>query len=107
MNRVALRGQGHPARRRLLRRGRRGPAGTGPGHGSPPHHIPFTPRAKKVLELSLREAVALGDNYVGMEHVALALLRIRDGAVPELLARLNVSPDAARAALLDQHRKAS
>ena len=83
------------------------PAGTGPGNGAPPHHIPFTPRAKKVLELSLREALALGDNYIGMEHVALALLRVQDGVVPKLLANLQVSPDVIRAALLDQHRKAS
>jgi hypothetical protein len=107
LNRAVPRGQGHPARRRLLRRGRRGPAGTRPGRSGPPHRIPFTPRAKKVLELSLREALELGDNYIGMEHLALALLRIRDGAVPELLNRLDVAPDAARAALLDQHRKAS
>jgi ATP-dependent Clp protease ATP-binding subunit ClpA len=99
--------QRRPRRPRLLRRGRRGPAGTGPGNGAPPHHIPFTPRSKKVLELSLREALALGDNYIGMEHVALALLRVQDGVVPKLLANLQVSPDVIRAALLDQHRKAS
>ena len=70
-------------------------------------HIPFTPRAKKVLELSLREAVGLGDNYIGLEHIALALIRIKDGVVPHLLASLEVSPDTIRAALLDQRRKAS
>jgi hypothetical protein len=100
---------GIPARRRLLRRGRRGPGHTGPDTGWVPArgHIPFTPRAKKVLELSLREAVGLGDNYIGMEHIALALIRLHDGVIPQLLARLDVSPDTIRAALLDQHRKAS
>jgi ATP-dependent Clp protease ATP-binding subunit ClpA len=98
-----------PARRRLLRRGRRGPGRTGPEAGlvTSRGHIPFTPRAKKVLELSLREAVGLGDNYIGIEHVALALFRLRDGVVPHLLASLEVSPETLRAALLDQHRKAS
>jgi hypothetical protein len=92
----SLRGPGHPARR---------PAR--PDQGSPRGHIPFTPRAKKSLELSLREALSLGDNYIGMEHVALALTSMRDGLVPKILADLNVSPATIRAALLDQHRKAS
>jgi ClpA/ClpB-like protein len=94
-----------PLHRRLLRRGRRGPGRPGPlpSRG----HIPFTPRAKKSLELSLREALTLGDNYIGLEHVALALTSMRDGLVPAIMAGLKVSPDAIRAALLDQHRKAS
>ena len=79
----------------------------GQGQQAPSGHIPFTPRAKKVLELSLREAIGLGDNYIGIEHLALAMLRIHDGVVPRLLAGLHVSPDVVRAALLDQHRKAS
>jgi len=90
------RGRGHPARRP----GRPGP---GPVRG----HIPFTPRAKKSLELSLREALSLGDNYIGMEHLALALTSLRDGLVYRILAELDVSPATIRAALLDQHRKAS
>jgi hypothetical protein len=90
------RGPGHPARRP----GR-------PGPGSPRGHIPFTPRAKKSMELSLREALSLGDNYIGMEHLALALTSMRDGLVPKILADLDVSPATIRAALLDQHRKAS
>jgi hypothetical protein len=109
LSRAVPRGrQRRPLHRRLLR-GRRGPGRAGPDTGWVPArgHIPFTPRAKKVLELSLREAVGLGDNYIGMEHVALALIRVHDGVVPHLLARLDVSPDAVRAALLDQHRKAS
>ena len=100
--------RGHPARRRFLRRGRPGPGRPGPdGRSGAPHRIPFTPRAKKVLELSLREAVGLGDNYIGMEHLALALISMKDGVVQQILARLDVSPDVVRAALLDQHRKAS
>jgi hypothetical protein len=100
--------RGHgPARRRFLRRGRRGPGRPAINGGHARGHIPLTPRAKKVLELSLREAVGLGDNYIGVEHLALALLRIHDGVVPKLLDRLDVSPDVIRAALLDQHRKAS
>ena len=105
-------------RRPLLRRRRRRHSYAVParranqaGQGNPPGlmrgHIPFTPRAKKSLELSLREALRLGDNYIGMEHVALALISMRDGVVPKLLASLEVSPDTVRAALLDQHRKAS
>ena len=109
LNRAVPRGQQrHPSRRRLLRRGRRGPGRAGSNARSEPgHRIPFTPRAKKSLELSLREALGLGDNYIGMEHLALALISMRDGVVPQLLAGLDVSAGTLRAALLDQHRKAS
>jgi hypothetical protein len=99
-----------PQRRRgLLRRGRRGPGRPAryPGPAPARGHIPFTPRAKKSLELSLREAVGLGDTYIGLEHVALALTSMKDGVVPKILTGLQVSPDTIRAALLDQHRKAS
>ncbi|HEY2277594.1 MAG TPA: Clp protease N-terminal domain-containing protein [Streptosporangiaceae bacterium] len=104
---------GHPSRpplhRWLLHRGQRGPgrAGQDTRPAVVRGHIPFTPRAKKVLELSLREAVGLGDNYIGPEHVTLALIRIKDGVVPHLLATLEVTPDTIRAALLDQRRQAS
>ena len=50
--------------------------GTGPMKG----HIPFTPRAKKVLELALREALQLHHNYIGTEHILLGLIREKDGA---------------------------
>lgn len=98
-----------PLHRRLLRRRGRGHPARRPGRNSGPvrGHIPFTPRAKKSLELALREALSLGDNYIGMEHLALALTSMRDGLVPEILAGLEISPAAIRAALLDQHRKAS
>ena len=51
----------------------------GPGQQAPSGHIPFTPRAKKVLELSLREALQLGHNYIGTEHILLALLEFENG----------------------------
>jgi ATP-dependent Clp protease ATP-binding subunit ClpC len=47
--------------------------------------IPFTPRAKKVLELALREAVSLGDNYIGTEHILLGLMREGDGVAARIL----------------------
>ena len=52
----------------------------GQGQQAPSGHIPFTPRAKKVLELSLREALQLGHNYIGTEHILLALLEQEDGS---------------------------
>ncbi len=60
------------------------------GHGtnSPNGHIPFTPRAKKVLELSLREALQLGHNYIGTEHILLGLLREGDGVASQVLVKL-------------------
>jgi Clp amino terminal domain, pathogenicity island component len=51
----------------------------GEGQAAPTGHIPFTPRAKKVLELSLREALQLGHNYIGTEHLLLGLIREGDG----------------------------
>jgi ATP-dependent Clp protease ATP-binding subunit ClpA len=51
-------------------------------------HIPFTPRAKKVLELSLREAIRLGNNYIGPEHILLGLIREGEGVAAQILARL-------------------
>jgi len=60
----------------------------GPGPGSPPLPLPFTPRAKKVLELSLREALALGHHYIGTEHLLLALLHDGEGVGARALAAL-------------------
>ena len=51
----------------------------GQGQQAPSGHIPFTPRAKKVLELSLREALQLGHNYIGTEHILLGLIREGEG----------------------------
>jgi len=57
------------------------------GHGDeqPASHIPFTPRAKKVLELSLREALQLGHNYIGTEHILLGLIREGEGVAAQVL----------------------
>jgi ATP-dependent Clp protease ATP-binding subunit ClpA len=59
----------------------------GQGPTAPTGHIPFTPRAKKVLELSLREALQLGHNYVGTEHILLGLIREGEGVAAQVLAR--------------------
>jgi ATP-dependent Clp protease ATP-binding subunit ClpA len=60
----------------------------GQGPGTPSGHIPFTPRAKKVLELSLREAKQLGHNYIGTEHILLGLVREGEGVAAQVLIRL-------------------
>jgi ATP-dependent Clp protease ATP-binding subunit ClpC len=57
----------------------------GRGQEAPTGHIPFTPRSKKVLELSLREALQLGDGFIGTEHILLALLREGDGVAAQVL----------------------
>src|ERR1035438_2771564 len=57
----------------------------GPGKTAPSGHIPFTPRAKKVLELSLREALALHHNYTGTEHILLGVIREGDGVGAQVL----------------------
>jgi len=88
----------------LLRRARRGGHHQ---HPAPSGHIPFTPRAKKSLLLSLREAEARHDNYIGIEHLTLALVGMKDGAVPPILSALGASQATLRAAILDRYRKAS
>ncbi len=60
----------------------------GQGGSSPSGHIPFTPRAKKVLELSLREALQLGHNYIGTEHILLGLIREGEGVAAQVLQKL-------------------
>jgi ATP-dependent Clp protease ATP-binding subunit ClpC len=58
--------------------------------GSPPTgEVPFSPRAKKVLELSLREALQLGHNYVGTEHILLGLIREGEGVASQVLEMLS------------------
>ena len=57
----------------------------GQGQQAPSGHIPFTPRAKKVLELSLREALQLGHNYIGTEHILLGLVRENEGVAARIL----------------------
>ncbi|HET6662794.1 MAG TPA: Clp protease N-terminal domain-containing protein [Acidimicrobiales bacterium] len=66
--------------------------------GSPPSgHIPFTPRAKEVLELSLREAMQLGHNYIGTEHILLGLVREGEGVACQVLVKLGASLPKVRA----------
>ncbi len=60
----------------------------GQGQAAPNGHIPFTPRAKKVLELSLREALQLGHNYIGTEHILLGLIREGEGVAAKVLETL-------------------
>jgi ATP-dependent Clp protease ATP-binding subunit ClpC len=70
----------------IIGRGQRGPSG----------HIPFTPRAKTVLELSLREALRLGDNHIGTEHILLALTEEAEGGAAQVLARFGADPVSIR-----------
>ena len=60
----------------------------GEGQQAPSGHIPFTPRAKKVLELSLREALQLGHTYIGTEHILLGLIREGEGVAAQVLVKL-------------------
>jgi hypothetical protein len=69
----------------------------GRGDRQPSGHIPFTPRAKKVLEFSLREALQLGHNYIGTEHILLGLLREGEGVAAQVLTKLGVSLERVRA----------
>jgi hypothetical protein len=62
----------------------------GEGASSPSGHIPFTPRAKKVLECALREALQLGHNYIGTEHILLGLIREGQGVAAQVLVEMGV-----------------
>jgi hypothetical protein len=68
----------------------------GRGEGAGAGHIPFTPRAKHCLELSLRAALELGHSYLGTEHLLLGLLREDEGVAAHVLTGLGLTPDAAR-----------
>jgi ATP-dependent Clp protease ATP-binding subunit ClpA len=68
----------------------------GQGQSAPTGHIPFTPRAKKVLELSLREALQLGHNYIGTEHILLGLIREGEGVAAQVLVKLGADLPRAR-----------
>jgi Clp amino terminal domain, pathogenicity island component len=102
-------------RRRRRRRARRGalpgqpPRPNTPLLPAPPRsgHLPFTPRAKKTLQLSLREALALHDDHIGVQHIILALLIPKDGMPRLILAALGASTDSLRTAILARYRKAS
>jgi ATP-dependent Clp protease ATP-binding subunit ClpC len=64
-------------------------------------HIPFTPRAKRTLELALREALQLGDGYVGSEHVLLGLVRLNEGVGPVILAGAGATAPRVAAAVIE------
>jgi ATP-dependent Clp protease ATP-binding subunit ClpA len=78
----------------------------GRGQGSTPlGHIPFTPRAKKVLELSLREALQLKQSYIGTEHILLGLVREGEGVAAKILVKRAGTLDRVRAAVMAEHGK--
>jgi ATP-dependent Clp protease ATP-binding subunit ClpC len=68
----------------------------GQGQQAPSGHIPFTPRAKKVLELSLREALQLGHSYIGTEHLLLGLIREGEGVAAQVLTKLGADTNKVR-----------
>jgi len=68
----------------------------GEGQQAPSGHIPFTPRAKKVLELSLREGLQLGHNYIGTEHILLGLIREGEGVAAQVLVKLGADLNRVR-----------
>ncbi|MCP2274388.1 ATP-dependent Clp protease ATP-binding subunit [Actinokineospora diospyrosa] len=72
----------------------------GQGQHAPSGHIPFTPRAKKVLELSLREALQLGHNYIGTEHILLGLIREGEGVAAQVLVKLGADLNRVRQQVL-------
>ena len=72
----------------------------GKGQQAPSGHIPFTPRAKKVLELSLREALQLGHNYIGTEHILLGLIREGEGVAAQVLIKLGADLNRVRQQVL-------
>ena len=75
-----------------------GPGQTGPQRG----HLPLTPRAKKTLQLSMREAIALGHGYIGTEHILLGLIREDDGVAIRVLNGLGVDPNSVRQQVIRQ-----
>lgn len=107
-------GKGPLAELTRRRRRRRAPLPAGPPANAPllpgpapGGHLPFTPRAKKSLALALREAQALHDANIGVQHLTLALLALHDGTIPAILAALGTPAAPLRAAILARYRKAS
>jgi len=72
-----------------------------PGEPAPAGHIPFTPRAKRVLEGALREMLALGQSYIATEHLLLGILREGNGVAMEAMSRMGLSVDAVRGAITE------
>ncbi|HTJ72157.1 MAG TPA: Clp protease N-terminal domain-containing protein [Actinospica sp.] len=79
----------------------------GTGERTPTGHIPFTPRAKKVLELALREALQLGTDYIGTEHLLLGLIREGQGVAAQVLAKLGKSLDEVRQTVIRLYEEQS
>jgi Clp amino terminal domain, pathogenicity island component/UvrB/uvrC motif len=73
----------------------------GQGQQAPSGHIPFTPRAKRVLELSLREALQLGHNYIGTEHILLGLIREGEGVAAQVLMKLGADLNRVRQQVIE------
>jgi ATP-dependent Clp protease ATP-binding subunit ClpA len=73
----------------------------GEGQAAPTGHIPFSPRAKKVLELSLREALQFGHKWIGTEHILLGLVREREGVAGQVLERMGGDLDRIRAKVIE------
>ncbi len=79
----------------------------GRGQQAPSGHVPFTPRAKKVLELSLREAMELGHETIRPEHILLGMLTEGHGVAVEVLRILGTEPDRVRARVIELIPEAS
>jgi len=75
--------------------------GRGESEAASSGHIPFTPRAKKVLELSLRESQQLGHNYIGTEHILLGLIREGQGVAAQVLVKLGADLSRARGRVIE------
>jgi ATP-dependent Clp protease ATP-binding subunit ClpC len=73
----------------------------GVGGSEPSGHVPFTPRAKKVMELSLREALLLGHNYIGSEHLLLGLVREGEGVAAQVLMRHGADLESVRQRIVE------
>jgi ATP-dependent Clp protease ATP-binding subunit ClpC len=73
----------------------------GRGQQAPSGHIPFTPRAKQVLKLALREALELGHNYIGTEHILLGLIHEGEGVAAQVLVRMDADLDTVRQQVIE------
>jgi ATP-dependent Clp protease ATP-binding subunit ClpC len=72
------------------------------GQQAPSGHIPFTPRTKKILELSRREARRLDSHYIGTEHILLGLIREGEGVAAQVLVKLGADLDRVEQQVIDQ-----
>jgi ATP-dependent Clp protease ATP-binding subunit ClpA len=79
----------------------------GRGVKAPPGHIPFTPRSKRVLEYSLREALQLGNNYIGTEHLLLGIIQDGEGVAAQVLVKLGADLPKLRQLVCNRQRSGS